>query len=58
VAPSAIIDDPRRCRCIAAAAAVIASVVFLSVLPQNSRGIENTDYLYYYEPAAILRKNA
>jgi 4-amino-4-deoxy-L-arabinose transferase-like glycosyltransferase len=52
VVPLAIIDDPRWCRCIAAAAAVIASVVFLSVLPQNSRGIENTDYLYYYEPAA------
>jgi 4-amino-4-deoxy-L-arabinose transferase-like glycosyltransferase len=52
VVPSAIIDDPRWCRCIAAAAAVFASVVFLSVLPQENRGVENTDYLYYYEPAA------
>jgi 4-amino-4-deoxy-L-arabinose transferase-like glycosyltransferase len=56
---AAMIDEPRRCRLIAAAAAVFASVVFLSVLPQNNRGIQNTDYLYYYEPAAraILDKS-
>jgi 4-amino-4-deoxy-L-arabinose transferase-like glycosyltransferase len=48
----AIIDDPRWCRVIAAAAAVIVAAAFLSVLPQKNRGIENTDYLYYYEPAA------
>jgi 4-amino-4-deoxy-L-arabinose transferase-like glycosyltransferase len=49
-----IIDNPRWCRGIAVGAAVAAALSFSAVLPQKNRNIENTDYLFFYEPVARM----